>query len=136
MKPVASFENKYAITEDGDVLNIKTGNILNGSVGTDGYIKVTLTVSRREAYTVRRARLVCSAWHDNPENKPFVNHKNGNKIDDRPNNLEWSTAKENTQHAWFTGLCKPYDRAKPYNRQAIIDSNKRRAKNFGGVCGL
>lgn len=51
-------------------------------------------------------RMVCGVFHQNPENKPQVNHKDGNQQNNHKDNLEWATPKENTQHAWDMGLCK------------------------------
>ena len=137
----------YFVSENGRVFSIdrkdRRGRLHKGqeilpSLDKDGYRKVHLNLGERGKSISRRVgRLVAGAFIENPENKPFVNHKDGNKQNDCVENLEWSTAKENTRHAWNTGLCKPYDRTQDYNRQGIIDSNKRRAgSRRKQVCGI
>lgn len=129
MLNIAGFEGKYSITKDGDVFSHVNDKWLVKSHDRDGYFRVTLTRNGRDdQVSFRVARLVAETYLDNPENKPCVNHINGCKTDDRIENLEWVTHQENTKHAWDTGLCNPYDRSKPYNREAIIASNKRRRK--------
>lgn len=131
IKSIKGFQGKYGVTFYGDVVNMKTGRVLNGTPDKDGYVKIGLSIARNKQLTKRRSRLVAEAWLDNPFNLPVVNHKDGIKTNDSVENLEWTTAKENTIHAWSTGLCTPYDRTKPYNRQGIVDSNKRRGKLNG-----
>lgn len=64
-----------------------------------GYHKVTIF---RKFYTPHR--LVALLFVPNPENKPDINHKDGNKLNNHFSNLEWVTHRENIQHAYDTGL--------------------------------
>lgn len=58
-------------------------------------------------------RLVATAFIPNPDNKPMVNHLDGNKLNNNVYNLEWCTCSENHRHAWDTGL---HDTEKIRNR--------------------
>jgi hypothetical protein len=68
-----------------------------------GYLRVSLTKSKIEK-TFSIHRLVAIAFIPNPENKPQVNHKDGDKLNNNEWNLEWNTASENTQHSFDNGL--------------------------------
>lgn len=68
-----------------------------------GYLRVRLYIEGRRP-TIKVHRAVAKAFIPNPENKPEVNHKDGNKENNRVDNLEWSTPGENTAHAYNTGL--------------------------------
>lgn len=112
-RPVKGFGGIYEVSSEGRLRNVKTGRIHQNSKPRSGYT-VDILCKGGTHKTVRRHQLVAEAFIPNPENKPEVNHKNGDKSDNSASNLEWVTHRENTDHAWLTGLTKlptPEERA-------------------------
>ncbi len=137
MRFVTGFENKYAVTEYGDVFSVprtdskgrtQGGRYLKPRIDRYGYLKVGLTCDERKHKSFTVHRLVATAFIPNPDNKPHVNHKDGDKLNNHITNLEWCTAKENTMHGWENGLIRPYNRRENYNREPLIESNRKRKK--------
>ena len=106
----------YSISNDGQVRNDKTNKILSQSTQQD-YKHVTLNINGK-AKRMKVHRLVAQTFLENPENKPYVNHKDGNRSNNNVNNLEWVTPSENTQHAVKTGLFIS-GVAKPVNQYSL-----------------
>lgn len=88
----------FGIDEYLNVYNVVTGNKLNGSVYSTGYRVFDARVSGVK-YRESHHRLVALAFIPNPENKPHVNHIDGDKLNNNLSNLEWVTPKENIHHA-------------------------------------
>lgn len=93
---------RYILLSSGVVLHRGVKH-LSSQITNSGYEIVHISVNgKRKALTMHR--LVALAFVPNPDNKPFVNHKDGDKTNNDANNLEWVTHKENMAHAYLTGL--------------------------------
>lgn len=101
-KAVVDSNGKYEVSSLGQVRNTKTGRILHQFVGKDGYYRTQLGGTIGKSVTVHR--LVCKAFVPKINGKDFVNHKDGNKQNNRVDNLEWCTRSENMYHAYEHSL--------------------------------
>lgn len=104
--------SRYEVFKDGRVFNKQTEQFLNGSINPAGYFLYRLTSDFGVALTWGRHRLLATLFipKDCVNVDLVVNHKNGIKGDDRIENLEWCTQKENSEHAGAMGLspkCTP-----------------------------
>ena len=104
--------NDYVVSNQGRVkrLKIKTTHnrvwnerILTNTLTKDNYLKVGVKINgKQKDYRVHR--MVAETWIENLENKPEVNHIDGNKLNNSVENLEWCTSSENTKHSYETKL--------------------------------
>lgn len=93
----------YLIFADGNVYSRKSQRMLKPYASKYPYLRVDLHKDGK-GKSMPIHRLVATAFIPNPENKGEVNHINGIKTDNRVENLEWVTHKENVHHAYKTGL--------------------------------
>lgn len=112
--PILNYENLYEVSSFGQVRRLKKLNNLRPGL-SKGYYFVVLSKDCKGKIS-KIHRLVALAFIPNPENKPYVNHKDGNKLNNKLENLEWCTDQENRTHASKLGLLKR-ERKKYKNRK-------------------
>lgn len=103
-REVASNDN-YIVSDTGRIRR-KGSEHDHSTYNKKGYLNIDLYKNGKRSKN-RVNRLVATAFIPNPDNKPEVNHKDGNKTNNHASNLEWVTKKENCRHAWDNNLVKP-----------------------------
>lgn len=130
-KDIEEYGGRIQISNLGNIKSYKTNRNLKTVIKNSGYKKVSITF-KTVSKTFMIHRLVAITFILNPENKPQVNHKDGNKLNNCIDNLEWVTSSENLKHAWDNGLHQAYQSRIVINNTMGIfyDSIKEAAKSI------
>ena len=115
---------KYLISDSGAVLKLSRKSIakycddtksklIKPQIRAKGYYRVKIFTNGKLRHRYVH-RLVGLTFIENPENKPCINHKDGNKQNNHYTNLEWCTNAENNEHGFQMGLLKRCRNIKPY----------------------
>ena len=141
-RDVVGYEGLYKVSNFGRVKSFCNNGvrILNpSSTENPGYYVVNLTKNGNQRTRYVHI-LVAQAFLPNPENKSYVNHINGDKLNNCVENLKWTTPMENARHAWETGLAtsrkgseNKHSKLMPDQVRYIRKNYKPRDKEFGRV---
>ncbi len=104
-RKLKSLKFLYEINRDGVLRNVKSKRIINGYIEKNGYKRIKIE-NKCLGGIIRTSvhQLVAEAFIPNPDNKPFVNHIDLNKLNNNVSNLEWVTHSENMKHAYKHGV--------------------------------
>ena len=154
-KEIPGYNGIYFVSNKGRVKSVdhyldgrrgsgkQNGRFLKFQKDKKGYLRASLSLNKKRFQTGVH-RLVANAFIPNPDNKPQVNHKDGDKENNNDWNLEWNTNQENQIHAVLNGLVKPNygekhhmaklsnaDVLKVRQLHSIGFTNKELSKDFG-----
>ena len=105
-KQIDGFPN-YAVSNRGRVKNLMSGKVLKNNITPNGYAIVCLCKGNGiKPKWVTIHKLVATAFIENPNNLPQVNHKDEDKSNNDVSNLEWCTASQNQRHSAHKFSCK------------------------------
>lgn len=103
-KDIKGYEGIYSVSNLGRVKKLVNNLFLNSYRGK--YLSVQLRKFKKSK-KIRIHRIVAEAFLPNPLKKLDVNHKDGNKYNNKLDNLEWATRSENMKHAYNSGISTP-----------------------------
>lgn len=135
LKGYENIRDVYYITEYGQIYNDKLKRYINQYEKTGGYLYVCLLGKDNKKYYKRIHRIVATAYCENKDNKPYVNHIDENRQNNYYKNLEWVTPKEN--NLWSlskkTYCYKNGKLVKVYNSTSEVEVD---GFNRGHVCAV
>ena len=136
-KDIKGFEGLYRISSEGRVFSIKKNSLKKNNLGANGYFRVSLWRLKKPHY-IYIHRLIAGHFIENPKNLKCVNHKNGNKQDNRIKNLEWCSHSFNNKHAYEIGLKTPLTKLSKEQALKVLDLKKNGLSNkeIGDMMGV
>lgn len=107
IKPIKELNNLYGVTQYGKIINLITNTTIKPKISKDGYYVITTQQNyiRKQLLLHRIIALYFIEWYSKTNN--VVNHKDGNKLNNKLDNLEWCSVEYNNKHFWNNGkgLC-------------------------------
>lgn len=130
-KQIKNFD--YEINEEGIVRRILSKRIKKSFLRKDGYIGIQLYKSKTKPISFQLHRLIAIAFIPNPNNLPFINHKDSNRQNNDISNLEWCTKQENVIHGYISGFASNRGSKNGFsklNEQQVLEIRKKKTEGL------
>lgn len=128
-KKIPGHDRLYSAFSDGTIVNHQTARIMKTTPSRNGYRTIGL-YSNGKTRTFYAHRIIASAFFGEPGEGFQVNHKNADKADNRPENLEWVTHQGNMNHAKDLRL---HPRGENHFRSKFKDHEVEEIKSLKGI---
>lgn len=132
IKNIRGYEGRYTISNLGIVRSLITNKVLNPGITKFGYARINLRDENNKSKSFFVHRLVAMNFLQNPNNYPEVNHIDCNRLNNRTDNLEWVSKKQNIKHSFLYGKKSNKGRKNPNAKLIEEDIVAIRALNKTG----